>query len=78
MLSLVSSKLTRTLGAKRLKNTALLISGVGGDFHSPHQVEFMLNSLRCTESISAITSVAESAILVVDLLHIKICRASKI
>ena len=60
MLSLVSSNLARTLGAKRLKNTALLISGVGGDLHSPHQVEFMLNSLRRTDSISVIASVVES------------------
>ena len=60
MLSLMSSKLAHTLGAKRPKNTALLISGVGGDLHSPHQVEFMLNSLRRTGSISVITSVVES------------------
>ena len=60
MLSLVSSKLACTLGAKRLKNTALLISGVGGDLHSPHQVEFTLNSLRRTDSTSVIASVVES------------------
>ena len=60
MLSLVSSKLARTLGAKRLKNAALLISGVGGELHSPHQVEFTLNSLIRTDNISLIAIVVES------------------
>ena len=51
MLSLVSARLAQSIGAHRIKNTAVTISGVGGDMFSSHQVELALKSLQREETM---------------------------
>ena len=46
MLSLVSCKLARSIGAKMISGSSVTISGVGGEMYSPYQVEFSLRSLK--------------------------------
>ena len=46
MLSLVSCKLARSIGAKKISGSSVTISGVGGEMYSPYQVEFSLRSLK--------------------------------
>ena len=46
MLSLVSSKLAKSIGARKISSSSVTISGVGGEVYSPFQVEFSLRSLK--------------------------------
>ena len=46
MLSLVSSKLARSIGARKISSSSVTISGVWGEVYSPFQVEFSLRSLK--------------------------------
>ena len=59
MLSLVTSKLARSVKAKRIKGTAITISGIGGEVYSPHEVELCLQSLHSSESICIRASVVD-------------------
>ncbi len=61
VLSLITLKLARTIKAKRLKNSAVNITGVGGDIHSPYQVEMTLTSLYSDESMTILLSCKEPA-----------------
>ena len=51
MLSLVTSRLAHSVHAKRIKNSSVNISGVGGDLHSSYQVELNLKSLYTEDFI---------------------------
>ena len=46
ILSLVSCKLARSIGAKAISGSSVTISEVGGEMYSPYQVEFSLQSLK--------------------------------
>ena len=59
MLSLVTAKLARAIRAKKLKGTAITIAGVGGEVHSPHEVELQLRSLHSSDSILIRASVVD-------------------
>ena len=52
MLSLVTSKLAHSISAKRIHNTSVTISGVGGEIYSSHEVELHLKSLLTDDFIS--------------------------
>ena len=60
MLSLVTTKLARSLDASKIRNTAVTISGVGGEIFSPYQVKITLKSLQRNESIVVRANVADS------------------
>ena len=51
MLSFVTAKLAMTIGAHHIRDTAVTITGVGGEIFSPHQVKIALRSLQCSETI---------------------------
>ena len=50
-LSLVSSKLARSIGARKISSSSVAISGIGGEVYSPFQVEFFLRSLKSAKHI---------------------------
>ena len=60
MLSLVTRKLANSVKAKRIKGTAITISGVGGELHSTHEVEFQFQSLDSSDSIMVRASVVDA------------------
>ena len=60
MLSLVTSKLAHSLRAKKLRGTAITISGVGGEIYSTHEVELKLQSLYSTDFITIRASVVNN------------------
>ena len=60
MLSLVTQRQASSIQARRLRENAVTISGVGGgELHSTHEVEFQLQSLYFTESITVRASVVD-------------------
>ena len=60
MLSLVTRRLANSIQDRRLRGTAVTISGVGGgELHSTHEVEIQLQSLHSTQSITVRTSVVD-------------------
>ena len=74
MLSLITLKLARTIKAKRLKNSAVNITGVGGDIHSPYQVEMTLKSLYSDESMTIVANVVDdipAAITPLNISHVR-------
>ena len=59
MLSLVISRLSHSVHAKRIKNSSVHISGVGGDLHRSYQVELKLKSLYTEDFIFIKASVVD-------------------
>ena len=60
MLSLITSKLANSLHAKKLKGTAVTISGIGGEQRSAAEVEIHLQSLYSSDYIDVRASVVDS------------------
>ena len=48
------------LGASKIRNTAVTISGVGGEIFSPYQVKIILKSHQMNESIDVRANVVDS------------------
>ena len=66
MLSLVTSRLAYSVHAKRIKNSSVNISGVGGDPHSSYQVELKLKSLYTEDFIFIKASVVDDILACVS------------
>ena len=60
ILSLVTAKLAKTIGAHRIRETAVTITGVGGEIYSPHEVKIALRSLQHSETIVVRANVVDS------------------
>ena len=60
LLSLITHKLANSLHAKKLKGTAVTISGIGGEQYSAAEVEIRLQSLHSSDCIDVMDSIVDS------------------
>ena len=60
MLSLVTTKLAKTIGAHQIRETAVTITRIGEEIFSPHQVKIALRSMQRSEIIVVRANVVDS------------------